>query len=322
MGFVQIALTILGLWCGLVATSVRASDTSPFATWYEEGKTGQLALSWAVENHLQDFRFVLVAGFLNEVFPGAFSENVSELTRLGVPKERIYTLYPSSSETYLSNSHWLRQQLENIEEKGSGRIVLIAHSRGAVDVLADAIQNEAWTKRNVAAIFLFNGPFGGSPLANYMEGDAPIAGPSMPKKARDLAYLYGSASQLLIKPYAESGLREMTLERSNSFWKRLLAEFPQAPSELGPFIYYVKARFVPDGTDPFMYATGTYLSTYYGDNDGIVLTKDQFLPEIGSVLAVLDCNHNDLVSSSSYGSSTNIRAGITDAIAMQLEYVR
>ena len=78
-----------------------------------------------------------------------------------------------------------------------------------------------------------------------------------------------------------------------------------------------RARSRPSGHRIFQRAIASYLETNFGENDGIVALSDQSLPELGTVLAVLDAGHTDLTNRFPSGKAAQrMRKAVVDAIVM------
>lgn len=86
----------------------------------------------------------------------------------------------------------------------------------------------------------------------------------------------------------------MTRSASEEFWEQVLEDEADAIPIVSPKTFYITAETSRSHLRLFQKATGSYLDTYFGPNDGAVEVDDQSLPDVGTVLAVLDAGHADL----------------------------
>jgi hypothetical protein len=173
-------------------------------------------------------------------------------------------------------------------------LVIIAHSRGACDTLAFALENAEFVRDHVGFLFLVQGPFGGTPLADYVLDEGKPIDKQMNRKHRALGRLAGKVERNLYKRGTHAGMSSLTRNASQTFWERMLEEYADAIPIVGPKTFYLTSQIHPDELFFVQSATGHYLHTYYGPNDGVVPVADQFLLELGSVLGVLELAHSDL----------------------------
>src|SRR5262245_55886677 len=142
----------------LLLLQTRAAAVGPtpaeFRGWFRAAAQGRLSLPGAVERRARQFRYVLVGGFANERMPGYFPQCGKELRARGVAPGSIHFIFPSSHKTLDGNSHDVRARLLDLVSRGSERLVVIAHSRGACDALAFALRNGSFVRDHVEALFL------------------------------------------------------------------------------------------------------------------------------------------------------------------------
>ncbi len=67
------------------------------------------------------------------------------------------------------------------------------------------------------------------------------------------------------------------------------------------------SQILPSRLRLFRRAIASYLQTYYGPNDGIVVLRDQSLSGIGTDLGVFDAGHTDLTHRFPATSSGRVR---------------
>lgn len=279
----------------------HARDAAPpqispaeFQRWFADAADDELKIPDGIQRRASAFRYVFVGGFRNERMPSYFVQNAKELKANEVPARKIHYIFPSSNQTIEENSEEVRDQFLAIARDGKEPLVVIAHSRGACDALAFALRNPDFVRRHVRAMFLVQGPFGGSGLADYLTGDGPKMDKRMPARHRIVARALGKREQALLSRGKHAGLADMTRSASQDFWEQLLEDEADAIPVVSPKTFYITAETRPSRLRLFQKATAAYLGTYFGPNDGAVELADQSLPDVGTVLAVLDAGHTDL----------------------------
>ena len=108
------------------------------------------------------------------------------------------------------------------------------------------------------------------------------------------------------------------LHRSSSrFWDGILDANSEAIPVVAPRTFYVTSQTGPSKHPLLQRTTAWYLNAYYGPNDGLVSLEDQSLPELGTVLAVLDAGHTDLTRRFPSGRlKKRLRWALVDAVIM------
>ncbi|SIO57458.1 hypothetical protein SAMN05444166_5407 [Singulisphaera sp. GP187] len=273
-----------------------AVDPSEFQRWFEAASQGQLQIPTEVAREAAHFRYVFVAGFWNERMPAYFAQNAQELRTRGVPRDAIHFIYPSSHKSIEENADLVHARFLEIAEAGPEPLVVIAHSRGACDTLAFALENPEFVRTRIRALFLVQGPFGGTGVADYVAGDGPSLDPRIPLRYRAVANLLGRFEKIKLKRGKHGGLSGMTQQASEDFWEQMLEKHLCAIPVVGPKTFYVTSETTPEQQRLFKRATAWYLQTLSGPNDGVVALEDQSLPALGTVLAVLDAGHSDLTN--------------------------
>jgi hypothetical protein len=116
----------------------------------------------------------------------------------------------------------------------------------------------------------------------------------IPPPTRALANLFRNATAKKLERGKHEGIIDMTRDASERFWKRLLASRRAAIPIVGPRTFYIEATVPPSRQPPFRRPVARYLEAYYGPNDGLVAAGDQYLPELGTRLGILEVSHMDL----------------------------
>jgi pimeloyl-ACP methyl ester carboxylesterase len=312
----QVAVLIAAALAG-GADPAPAVDPADFRGWFDEAAAGRLRIPAAVEARARRLRYVLVGGFRSERKPGYFAQNIRELEARGVPAAAIHEIYPSSHATAEENRDAIRAAFRAIADAGPEPLVVIGHSRGACDTLAFALREPEFVGARVAALFLVQGPFGGSGLADYVLGEgAPMDG-RMPAPPRIAAHLIGRRERSLWARGRHAGLSDLTSEASSGFWERMLEEHADAIPVVGPRAYYVEAEIDPSRQRLLRRPIARYLGTYDGPNDGVVAAGDQALPGLGTSLGTLAVGHTDLTHRfPGAAAHRRLRAALIQAILM------
>jgi pimeloyl-ACP methyl ester carboxylesterase len=271
-------------------------EPGEFRAWFEAACQNELEIPPAVAQEAARYQYVFVAGIFNERIGGYFAQNAKELRALGVPRSNIHYIYPSSHESLPDNADAVCDRFREIIRDGPEPLVVIAHSRGACDTLAFALENPELVRKHVKAMFLVQGPFGGTGLADYIAGEGPPMDGQIPLKYRVLARVLIGAERRMLARGKHGGLAGLTHDESREFWDKLLKNHADAVSIVEPKTFYVTSEARTARLKLFQRATASYLDSHFGPNDGVVALEDQFLPELGTILAVLDAGHSDLTS--------------------------
>ncbi len=310
---VLLALTI-GLLGPRDALKVTPDD---FREWFEGASKKPLAIPRKVEARARTFRYVFVGGFRGESMRGYFAQNAQQLRSCGVPKSSIHFIATSSDQTVEENCEAFGKRLGEVAESGPERIVLIAHSRGACDALAFALRNPGFTSDRIEAMFLVQGPFGGSGLADYVMGGGPPVDEQMKGVPRLVARLIGQYERSQVSAGRHGSLSGLTRESSRAYWAGLIEECPEGVAVADPKTYYVEAETHPSKLRLVLRATASYLTLHYGPNDGVVARGDQTVSGIGTSLGVLEAGHSDLTwKGSATKASKRARRALIQAIVM------
>jgi pimeloyl-ACP methyl ester carboxylesterase len=288
-----------------------------FRAWFDAARERKLEIPDEVKRAARRYRYVFISGFHNERMPGYFAHNAKQLRARTIPKRSVHFIAPSSEKTVAENARAVRSEFREIARRGPERLVVIAHSRGACDALAFALENPEFVSDHIEALFLVQGPFGGSGLADYVVGDGPAMDSAMPWRHRLIAYLLGRLETYQLSRGKYGGLPSLTRRASKEFWEEFLDEHASAIPVVAPRTFYVTTKTPPSRLRMFLKATASYLGAYFGPNDGMVALEDQVLPGLGTVLAVLDAGHMDLTHrSASSRPKRRMQTALVDAIIM------
>jgi pimeloyl-ACP methyl ester carboxylesterase len=288
-----------------------------FKQWFDTAAAGKLTIPDKVSRSASRYRYVFISGLHFGMMQGYFQQNAKELRSEGVPRDSIHFVHPSSANTVDENAEFVRSEILAAAAEGPEKLVLIAHSRGACDALAFALQNPKFVTQRIEAMFLIQGPFGGTGLADYVAGDGEPIDKEMPLGYRVLDRTLGRLEAKLLDGDRHEAITALSHRASVEFWKDLVEHNRDAVPVVAPKTFYVTSRVSPSKHSIPLRATAWYLGTYYGPNDGLVTLEDQSLPGLGTVLAVLDVGHTDLTRRfPAARPKARLRRAIVDAIIM------
>jgi len=284
--------------------SVPAISPSTFQEAFTRALESRSSLPPAISRQATNYQYVFVGGYLNERMPGYFAINAKELHAYGIPRRAIHVIQPSSHQTIEENTKLVREKFQEIARSGPEKLVVIAHSKGACDVLAFGLQNPEFIQKHVHAMFLLQGPFGGTSVAEFVSGEGDAPDPAIGWRDRAVLNALGKIEGYFLDRGKHGGLSGLTPEASREFWSSLLRKQHDAIAIVGPKTFYITAATHPSHLRIIQRATGWYLQHGDGPNDGVVALRDQSLPGVGTVLASLDAGHSDLTRSRTSGRVT------------------
>ena len=312
-------LALLALSFVPPAPTETAPSVTPeqFLGWFEAAERDKMEIPEKIVRKARGYHYVFICGLFNETMPGYFTQNVKELRAKGVPRSSIHLIKPDTQQTIEENARSVRSELQAIAEQGPERLVLIGHSRGACDALVFALENPKFVEGHIHAIFLIQGPFGGTPVADYVAGEGTPMDRRMPTGYRLMGQALGRAEPHIVKQDTHVAITSLNRKDSVSFWKEMLKAHSEAVPIVAPRTFYVTSRTSPSRHPLFQRVTGWYLGTYYGPNDGLVALEDQSLSGLGTVLAVLNAGHTDLTRRfPAARPKQRLRNALVDAILM------
>lgn len=317
-----VAGAILGLAALVGGMPGRPAVTAEqFQGWFEAAERGRLRVPEEAARRARGFRYVFVGGFAGELMPGYFDQNVRELVALGVPPGSVHAVFPSSHRATAANVGALRAEFRRLADLGPEPLVIVGHSRGASEALAAALADPAFVAARVAGLFLVQGAFGGTGLADSVLGLGEPIDRRMPAPARGIARVMGRFERSVLARGYHGGLPGLSRDAARDFWAEALRTHPGAAAVVGPKVFYVRSRVHPSRLKlrPFRKATGWYLETYYGPNDGVVAVEDQSLPGLGTCLGTFDLGHADLTNKFPAGRrSRKYRRALVGGVVMAL----
>lgn len=291
--FAAFAGLLTGLLLGL---SPQARAGNAFEEAFRRASAGDLDLTRAQVRAAQGHRYVFIAGFRGDQLPGSFATAEKELRHLGVPRSSLHLIRPETAGTREDAVALLRTRLDAIAKDGGGdRLILIAHSRGATATLDFALRHPDFVRDRVDALYLIQGPFGGSGLADQAAGLGPAIDRQMPTRYRVAARIAAAVFRASAGRKGDQAVREMTTRASRDYWRTLIRDRPDAVAVVGPRTFFIRSSIPPDRLRFFRRALAWYLRTYQGaSGDGMVAVADQWLPDLGTVIGTVEAGHSDL----------------------------
>jgi len=212
------------------------------------------------------YRLVFVPGFLATCFPGiaSFADVVDEARREGFDA-RVLEIGGRSS--IAANAQLIADQVERLPDDGR-RIILIGHSKGAVDALELIAQRPDLAQR-VAALVSVAGAFNGSPLADRL---------------RPLYDLVVGTNPFLGCAAAQGdALDDMRPATRRQWWER-------HRGKLRTPIYSLVAVPDRDRVSPLLALLHEQLGLSSPWNDGQLIALDQ-IPPGGNLLGFVNADH-------------------------------
>ncbi len=266
--------------------------------------------------NVKKFQYVFITGFMNESAAEYFNNNIETLIKAGVPTKAISILRPSSQQSAVENLTYLQR---NLMKPSSKKLVLIGHSKGATELLLFAMKNLAFIQENVQAIFLIQGAFLGSPVADFVLGGGHEIDEQLPVECqismREIAVIGEDLAHV-----AYNGLKSLTTEEAEAVWPNDPNELSEIKSILDKKVFYIRSLSEYPTTSEIAKGTECYLQTYYGENDGAVLLNQQYLQVTGSVIGTIwGADHFDFtVPSPISNKDSSYRHAFTKALLTYL----
>lgn len=240
---------------------------------------------------LDQFHFVFIGGYLNEQIPDYFIENVKLLKDHGVTQTSVFM--PSSEIAVVDNIPFLKGKLLEAYQQGGRRpLVVLAHSKGGVELFHTFVRNARdFPESVISKVFIVQAPLHGASYADiFMQTSDKLNGWN-PLYWKARAKLRGVLSML-------TSSAEETLAESES------QVLEQDVNSLSERIFYVRSRQSLNKISSAFWLTA-YALMPYGENDGVVLTESEVvehfagLRNFGTDLGVLnETDHMDLLIAS------------------------
>ena len=221
--------------------------------------------------HDPRLRILIVPGAFAECFLEfgmPFQEAATNLSRRGYRTQFIPVSGRSGAD---HNAGQIAAAVEQVPIEPDERILLIGHSKGAVDILHFLV-NYPQTARRVSAVVSVSGPIMGSPLADALAGT--------------YARFFARMPFTNCRP----GDRAVLDSLKRSYQTTWLASHP-LPSHIRYFSLATFAR--REDVHPLMLLTYDMLAAYEPRNDGYVAFSDQVIPG-ATLLGYVNLDHWDI----------------------------
>lgn len=246
---------------------------------------------------LNQYRYVFISGFLNEALPIGFADSLQTLQEMGIDEDNLTTINLSSSFGVEENSERLFLELKKINKHKRKPMVLFAHSKGALETLIFASKHPDFIMQKVQSIYLIQGVLGGSYVADYLAGEGHPVDSQMPLSMA-AKFLTLNVIENMTYWYIGDGLLSMTTKAAKALVRTIKAQAMSYSEGISDKIFYISSEEKNSKLSYLVEGSGSYLSTYYGKNDGLLLVKDQVVPGFGKRIMHLECDHLDLVTTS------------------------
>jgi hypothetical protein len=227
---------------------------------------------------------------LNERAPFYWSDAVLALEDLGIPKEQITVLFPPSKNSIDTNADFLNSKIEDI--KTNKPLVILSHSKGAGEAFAFAWKYPKYFKEKVKALFLIQGAFGGSAIADHLHSGALKVDSRMPLLNRLSLRTQFLVESLILQEFM-NGLKDLTTNEALKKQEEYKRTMTKSREEISDRILYVTSSMKNKDQSLYICNSGLYLDIYCGDNDGLVTVQNQTLNFIGKTIGHLTADHVD-----------------------------
>lgn len=279
------------LFLGSLSFSQDPWEGSLFTDVYDAFLEGKLRAPTPERHQDEKVNYVFVTGFLGDYTPFYWGAQVEALSRI-LPRDSIHVLKPSSHAPIGT----ARPKFEKFFSRVPGKLVIIAHSKGAAEVLDYSLYNADFVKDRVERIYTVQGALGGTPLADAFTGDLDresIGRQNVWERARMKATLFGAYLPMSIFRQA---IRTMRTDLSHSRIEKGIRENPEARSILAPKLNYIVTS-APVRELPFaIRGAANYLQAISGDNDGVIPVDRQRIDAFGTQIGHLKGNHGDFTN--------------------------
>jgi len=240
-------------------------------------------------------RYVFIAGFLNEYVENYWGDVIESLQKLAVAHEQITLIRPSSQKSAEKNSKLLQAELEKIPQDLP--LVIVAHSKGALELMNFAWSNPEFIDKRVSGLFFVQAPFDGSPI-----GDIFISGKLKADSSLSWFSKIALEAQFLTEGLFLKSYHKALLDLTNDFAKRWQVALQFKTSAIHEKI---KDRFYTitssESLENLFFDIGTsanYMNRKFSPNDGVVPLSSQTLDILRDNIAYLVADHSDFVMSS------------------------
>lgn len=254
-----------------LSSSLQAKSLASFFDEYRNGKE----VSDELKGKAQDYYYVFVSGFLNEKTPFYWDDIVTKLKRLGVKDEEILFIDPPSNKTIEQNTEVIHDEFTNI--KISKPIIMIAHSKGAVETFNFVWNFPELVKEKVHSAIFIQGAFGGSYVADTFVTGKLDFDSKISMLDQIIMQAQFKLNEFILEGY-RTGLQDLTIASRLKWRMEIFAKKRPLHDELRNKLVFISSTEETDRVSLYLRNAGRYLSAYQGPNDGLLLANAQHLP--------------------------------------------
>ncbi len=279
------------------------NDSNEFESWILQHLNGNFTPDQSHVERAKGYHYFFVTGFMNEILQWGLSEyfydNIKELSRRGIPESNLYRpIYLSSSNTAEENAEDLYKIILEQAPGNQKDLVLIGHSMGAQELFLMSLKQRDFIKNRVRAVFLLQGAIGGSPIADYIAGEAGEGTLDKLSLWERWRFQFLTRPGSILRMVVQKGLHSLTRKNAKAFWSHIQLS-DEDRQLLNSHLFYIRSKMGPNKMSDILYPIfpilGRYIFLNFGENDGLVLVEDQMTCRFGTPLALLTADHADLV---------------------------
>ncbi|MBK9031575.1 MAG: hypothetical protein IPL61_09615 [Myxococcales bacterium] len=272
-------------WAQTEQGGARADRSAEYRTTADAAKAGTNQLP----PDAKDYIYLVVPGLFTEHYPGYMNDNMARMKKLGLDARMVTIDTDASVE---DNAKIIRDAINEIAKAEGKEVVLIGHSKGGVDATA-AIAQYPELYEHVHAVIAMQTPYGGTPVASDIAGNARLLG------------LVGSAIKRLFSG-DQRALTDLTYQARQEF----VRAHPYDTARMPTISYGTTGGPTVSTVGP----AASYMRNQYGlESDGLVPKKDAVVPG-SDVVYANDQDHASPVMSAIGRGQADVPADIVEAL--------
>jgi hypothetical protein len=266
-----------------ISSIVSASDRLPSIKELNNSQNQLQSLTLAKQK-INHFQWFVVDGMFSDVVTTEVSL-IPQLLKSEYQVQDVVLMTPSSFHGLENQINYLYQLIQQNYRKTNKKIIFLAQSRGAHILFHTFLKHPDLVDITYKTVYI-QGAFYGSPLAD-------VSLDSVKQIAKIKTPLQDDIQELvdLLSPSAE----DMRTETARlDLILNIQAAYKIAPDkmkELKNNFWFIRSQKPTYLLHKNLIPAGAYLSHYYGENDGVVLTKQQLVPGWGVDLGVISMGH-------------------------------
>ncbi len=276
LAYFMVALTTLSR---AVDEKPLGKNEGPFAETFLTFHSPEISAPIGEFHRQNDFHYVFITGLGGDYVPGYYRYLIAQLEKMGISKRNIHLISPSSRRTVETNLPWLKKQLDQVP----GKLVVVAHSKGANEMFALAVSHSKFIENKVQSMYLLQASFFGSPIGDELLAELTHDQSVFTRREQNLIALDKIRGKIMYGFFFRQGLRSTSSRISKELNYRLRDANPEAK-----VIIQSKIFFITSETDEGL---ATRILNQYGPNDSINPLYTQIVPGWGTHLAHLDSGH-------------------------------